>query len=101
MGLLEEHKSERRAKILRAARKLVEERGYDGLTMRDLADEARVSVPTLYNLFGSKDAILVAELQRIAVELAGAVPSTGDSFLQRGLIAFNASMRAIESSPEF
>jgi AcrR family transcriptional regulator len=101
MGLLEEHKSERRAKILKAARKLVEERGYDGLTMRDLADEARVSVPTLYNLFGSKDAILIAELQNVAIELARVVPTTGDSFLQRGMVSFDASMRAIESSPEF
>ena len=31
--------------------------------MRDLARAARVSVPTLYNLFGGKDAILIAELE--------------------------------------
>jgi AcrR family transcriptional regulator len=101
MSLLEEHKTERRNKIQRAARKLVGERGYDGLTMRDLAEAARVSVPTLYNLFGSKDAILIAELQSIAAELARSVPMIGDSFMQRGMVAFDAGMRAVEEAPEF
>ncbi|HEV7557874.1 MAG TPA: TetR/AcrR family transcriptional regulator [Kofleriaceae bacterium] len=101
MSLLEEHKTERRQKIQRAARRLVAERGYDGLTMRDLAEAARVSVPTLYNLFGSKDAILIAELQNIAGELARTLPMTGDSFMQRGMVAFEAGMRSVEESPEF
>ena len=62
MSLFEEHKAERRERILIAARKLVGEGGYDGLTMRDLARAARVSVPTLYNLFGSKDQLVEAYL---------------------------------------
>ena len=37
MGLIDEHKAERRARILAAARTLIAQRGYDGLTMRDLA----------------------------------------------------------------
>ncbi|MGH9362599.1 MAG: TetR/AcrR family transcriptional regulator, partial [Thermoanaerobaculia bacterium] len=63
MSLLEEHKAERRARILAAARELIAERGYEGLTMRDLAHASRVSVPTLYNLFGGKQAILLGELE--------------------------------------
>jgi AcrR family transcriptional regulator len=63
MSLFEEHKAERRARILKAARELIAERGYDGLTMRDLAAASRVSVPTLYNLFGGKQAILLGELE--------------------------------------
>ena len=63
MSLFEEHKAERRARILKAARALIAERGYEGLTMRDLADASRVSVPTLYNLFGGKQAILLGELE--------------------------------------
>jgi AcrR family transcriptional regulator len=101
MGLLDEHKAERRERILRAARQIVGERGYDGLTMRDLAAAARVSVPTLYNLFGSKDTILVAELQSMAGTIAAAVPTAGLSFFQRALTAFNAGMRMIEESQEF
>jgi len=100
MGLLEEHKTERRGRILAAARTLITSRGYDGLTMRELAATARVSVPTLYNLFGSKDAILVAELEASAVRLAAQLPRAGDSFFARGMAAFEAGMRLIEDDPD-
>src|SRR5438105_2871277 len=101
MSLFDEHKTERRTRIMAAARKLVAERGYDGLTMRDLARAARVSVPTLYNLFGSKDAILTAELLASATALAARLPKTGDSFFARGMTVFEAGMQQIEESPEF
>jgi len=101
MGLLEEHKAERRERIARVARKLVAERGYDGLTMRELARAARVAVPTLYNLFGSKDAILVAELEASARHIASRLPLGGDSFFARGMAAFEAGMMLIEEAPEF
>lgn len=101
--LFETHKAERRARIQKAARRLVGERGYDGLTMRDLARAARVSVPTLYNLFGSKDAILVAELHEVANAIARAIPPPGTegSFFARGMAGFDAGMSAIEHEPEF
>ena len=100
MSLFEEHKAERRERILRAARKLVAERGYDGLTMRDLAHAARVSVPTLYNLFGSKDAILIAELEHSARTIAARMPAPGDvSFFQRGRAGFETGTQLIEESP--
>ncbi|HEU5060943.1 MAG TPA: TetR/AcrR family transcriptional regulator [Kofleriaceae bacterium] len=101
MGLLEEHKAERRERIARVARALVAERGYDGLTMRDLARAARVAVPTLYNLFGGKDAILVAELEASARHIASRLPLGGDSFFARGMAAFEAGMSLIEEAPEF
>jgi AcrR family transcriptional regulator len=101
MSLFEEHKAERRARIISAARALVTEHGYDGLTMRDLAAAARVSVPTLYNLFGSKDAILVAELGRSAVVIASRIQEQGTSFFARGMAAFEAGMDLIEEQPAF
>ena len=100
MSLFDEHKAERRARIMAAARKLIVSKGYDGLTMRDLAREARVSVPTLYNLFGSKDAILMAELQAEAPKIAARMVA-GNSFFTRGMAAFEAGMQLIEEAPEF
>lgn len=100
MSLLDEHKAERRARIGKAARQLVAERGYEGLTMRDLAQKARVAVPTLYNLFGSKDAILVAELEASAREVAASLKMGGDSFFARGMAAFEMGMRLVEDSPD-
>jgi AcrR family transcriptional regulator len=101
MSLFDEHKAERRARIGKVARQLVVERGYDGLTMRELAQKARVAVPTLYNLFGSKDAILVAELEASARQVAASLPTTGDSFFQRGMAAFDVGMRMVEDQPDF
>ena len=100
MSLFEEHKAERRSRIISAARELVTKHGYEGLTMRDLAAAARVSVPTLYNLFGSKDAILVAELERTAVVIASRIQQQG-SFFARGMAGFEAGMDAIEEQPAF
>ena len=55
-----EQKAERRSRILAAAREIIAESGYPELTMRDLARQARVTVPTIYNLIGSKEAVLFA-----------------------------------------
>jgi AcrR family transcriptional regulator len=101
MGLLDEHKAERRERIQAAARRLVAERGYEGLTMRDLARAARVSVPTLYNLVGSKDAILAAEMESQTRRVAAELPTGGDSFFARGMAAFEAGMRVVTDAPEF
>jgi AcrR family transcriptional regulator len=102
-SLFETHKAERRQRIIEAARKLVVQHGYEGLTMRDLAAAARVSVPTLYNLFeGGKDAILVAELERTAVVIASRISQQGTaSFFARGMAAFEAGMDMIAEQPEF
>lgn len=55
-------KSQRRANILRAARELMQEDGDMAFSMRTLAEQAGVSIATPYNLFGSKQAILLAVL---------------------------------------
>ena len=50
----------RRQRILAAARTLIARGGIQALSMRKLAQEAGVSVTTLYNLFGVRNAILRA-----------------------------------------
>lgn len=54
---------DRSANILYLTRKLASELGYEGLTMRGLANAANVSPKTLYNLFNSKDELIAASLQ--------------------------------------
>ncbi len=63
MASREEAKRRRREQIVRAARKLMRERGDTGFSMRALAAEAEVSIATPYNLFGSKQAIMFAVLE--------------------------------------
>ena len=66
-------REERKGRILKAARALIAERGYDAVTMRDLADHGLVSVPTLYTLFGSKNELLFAAVESYFADLIGTV----------------------------
>ena len=69
--LVTRQQNERRTRILDAARSLIAERGYDAVTMRDLADHGMVSVPTLYKLFGSKNELLFAAVESYFADLLG------------------------------
>jgi AcrR family transcriptional regulator len=60
MGLREENARRRRERILAAARELIDRDGMDGWSMRKVARAANLSVPTLYNLLGSKEEIRAA-----------------------------------------
>jgi AcrR family transcriptional regulator len=62
MNLRERNKSQRRVAILDAAKQLMHDSGNTGFSMRSLAEKAGVSLATPYNLFGSKQAVLVALL---------------------------------------
>lgn len=53
-------KSRRRKAIVDAAHNIIATEGDSALTMRRLAAEAGTSVPTAYNLFGSKEAVVRA-----------------------------------------
>lgn len=70
LDLRREQKEERRKRILAAARQIIAARGYQALTMRDLAAASRVTVPTIYNLVGSKDEVLSSA---VAEQTAGFV----------------------------
>lgn len=65
-GKLERSKAKRRAAIVAAARDLIRETGETGLSMRALAARSNVSLATPYNLFGSKQAILIELLSQSA-----------------------------------
>ena len=59
-GLRQRNCEARRQRILEAARKLITSGGVAALSMRKLAQEAGLSVTTLYNLFGAREDILRA-----------------------------------------
>ncbi|MGE0624321.1 MAG: TetR/AcrR family transcriptional regulator [Pseudomonadales bacterium] len=62
MASREENKTQRRGEIIAAARALMQEPGNAAFSMRALAEQAGVSIATPYNLFGSKQAVLVSLL---------------------------------------
>jgi AcrR family transcriptional regulator len=78
MDLVSKQRAERRQRILDVARRLIAERGYEGVTMRELADESLVSVPTLYNLFGGKSELLFAAVELYFRNLLSQADQSGD-----------------------
>jgi AcrR family transcriptional regulator len=58
-----ERQIRRRENILAAARELITEHGYDGVTMRDLARASGVAPKTLYHQFESKEKLLRAAVE--------------------------------------
>ena len=55
MSRLDQQMRERRERIIAAAHSIIAEAGYDALSMRVLAQASQVTVPTIYNLIGTKE----------------------------------------------
>jgi TetR/AcrR family transcriptional regulator len=72
--------------ILDAAARLFSERGYDGVSMRRIAQSAGVSKANIYHHFASKEALYFAIMRRSAMELTALIENLAEgkgSFQQR------------------
>ena len=65
----ERRRREMRVRILDAARRLFEERGYRATSLRDVVDLAGTSIGNCYFYFASKEALLRAVVERASEEL--------------------------------
>lgn len=76
----ESAKNERRQRILKSARDILRKEGHQGFSIRTLAELANVTTPTIYNLIGSKQDILLALSDETVrkLELAHHVSKTVD-----------------------
>jgi AcrR family transcriptional regulator len=73
----------REEQLLALAETLFAERGYDGVSMEELARSAGVTKPVIYGLFGSKEELFSRCFERAGDELAAAMaeataPHAGD-----------------------
>jgi AcrR family transcriptional regulator len=77
----------RRRQILAAAAKVMQRTGFHQMSMQALADEANVSVGSLYNYFGNKEEILLATITGILDafqdQLEPAMVAAGDDPVER------------------
>jgi AcrR family transcriptional regulator len=76
-GLRERKKRETREAITRAARRLFARRGFDAVTVADIARAAKVSEKTVFNYFPAKEDLVFGEgMQRVAalIEAVSARP---------------------------
>ena len=72
--------------ILDAAARLFSESGYDGVSMRRIAESAGVSKANIYHHFSSKEALYFAIMRRSAMELTSLIENLAEgrgSFQQR------------------
>jgi len=65
MKQLTERQKTRRAAILSAARDLIVEHGYEGVTMRELAARSDVALKTLYQQYDNKENLLAKAVEEL------------------------------------
>ena len=92
---------ERRQRILDTARLALSEHGYEGLNMRKLAVTAGVSPTTLYNLFDSKDSLLLAALSEMLQNIEWDVSATEASGIKRVLARAEAVTTQMNNHPAY
>ncbi len=94
-------RSNRRGDIVNAARSLMRQGSDPGFSMRALAEEAGVSIATPYNVFGSKQSVLLAVLDDDLAAYEGALAElTGDPIT----VLFDSlalMIRLFEREPDF
>jgi AcrR family transcriptional regulator len=81
-GSLEAHRRDARARVFEAFSQLLYERGYDAITLADIAEAAGMARTSMYNYYPSKEALLVAytddEMARFVDELRVELHRAGD-----------------------
>lgn len=104
LGSREENKSQRKAEIIDAARGLIRRKGQQGgpaFSMRSLAEQAGVSIATPYNLFGSKQAILVSLLDDDFAEFQTGLALIESGGLEAVFEALALMYRQFSGDPDF
>lgn len=101
MASREQNKTQRKSDILAAARALMQEPGNAAFSMRALAEQAGVSIATPYNLFGSKQAVLVALLDNDLAEYQAELSRLSTAGLDALFEAVALMTRLFATEPDY
>ncbi len=104
-GLRERKKSQTRLQIAETARRLFAERGFDAVTVAEVAREAEVAEKTVFNYFPTKEDLFYSRLEEFGEELLEAIRTrkSGESALaafrrfllgRRGVLAIKDDAKA-------
>ena len=102
LGVRERSKRETQAKIIRAARELFQEGGYDGATMRQIAARAGLGLGTLSNYVAVKRDLIYLIFNEEMDALTGdaiASPLPAHTFVQKMLAVAEVNFRLFASEP--
>jgi AcrR family transcriptional regulator len=98
---VERNKDQKRARILKAARRLFGRKGFERTTTREIAEAADVGAGTLFLYAGTKEDLLVSvfreEIDHVVREAFATVPA--GSLLERVLHVFGALIAHHEQDP--
>src|SRR5260221_12300394 len=78
-GIREKQHEKRKQEPLDVALRLLLQRGYANLNMDELAEEAGISKPTLYQYFESKEALAAQAVGRMFEKMAEQIPDVSDA----------------------
>lgn len=92
----------RRERVLAEARHLLASGGFEALSLRELARRAEVTVPTIYNLVGPKENVLLALGVGVLEEVeARSTPAADAAPLELATAVLNESLRLFAENPDF
>lgn len=95
-------KEDRRTRILTEARTLLSAEGFEGLSLRKLAASAGLTVPTIYNLVGGKEQILLELALSMIASVETALDDIAESQpLERAEAVVLVAIAEISRAPEF
>lgn len=85
----EQNMRKRRDRLLAQARALLTMHGFEALNLRELARLAEVTVPTIYNLIGNKEEVLVALFAEVLTEIEARIRDRdiGEPLARAGAVA--------------
>lgn len=90
----------RRAEIMATIRQLLIERGYQGVTIRRIAEMSGRAVQTIYNLLGPREDAIVQAISEYTASVAQSFnPDPSDPEAIRKMV--EAQIRSVEEAPEF
>ena len=92
--------AQRKTSILGFARQIIAEQGFDQLKMRDVARLADVTVPTIYNLIGSKQELLDTISNDLVQKLLEVQADAGFGDLSEPFVVFAQKMTTVFASDE-
>ncbi|MBK6659762.1 MAG: TetR/AcrR family transcriptional regulator [Proteobacteria bacterium] len=89
LNLREQNMRKRRDRLLTEARTLLTLDGFEALNLRELARLAEVTVPTIYNLIGNKEEVLVALFAEVLTEIEARIRDRdiGEPLARAGAVA--------------
>jgi len=93
--------AERRERILRTVREHLSRLGYEGLSMRDIAQAADVSPTTLYNLFRNKDGLVLAAQEDLLEQLGKSVADSHTAGIRRMIVTAEVVADQVVRTPQY